>query len=128
MMSSRTGGAAVAVNHNTQAISARLLGERSTIFDIEHTYLFNPTNLAELFRTVGFERVEAFPVANRYALRYWLHMAPIPSGMKRRALSILTKLRLADQKVKLYAGNVAVIARRPLAGPMQNPRLAGVAA
>lgn len=108
------GGAAVCVTHDTAALSARLLGERSPIFDIEHTYLFNRANLAALFRAVGFERVQAFPVANRYALRYWLHLFPLPPGIKPPAQRLLRGLGLAERRVSLRAGNCGVIAYKPL--------------
>jgi SAM-dependent methyltransferase len=104
------GGAAVCVTHNTRALSARLLGERSPIFDIEHTYLFNRSNLATLFKNVGFADVEAFPIANRYSLRYWWHLAPLPGGIKGVGLRMLEKVRLADRKIGLYAGNFGIVA------------------
>ena len=107
------GGVAVCVTHDTKALSARVLGERSPIYDIEHTYLFHRQNLPELFQKAGFDRVEAFGVANNYALRYWLHLAPMPAGLKKVALGLFRGLRLADTPVKLAAGNFGVIARKP---------------
>jgi SAM-dependent methyltransferase len=107
------GGVAVCVTHDTRAMSARLLGERSPIFDIEHTYLFHKGNLPELFRRTGFDRVESFGVSNRYALRYWLHLAPAPARLKRLALGLFQRMRLADVPIRLAAGNFGVIARKP---------------
>jgi SAM-dependent methyltransferase len=106
------GGAAVCVTHNTRAWSAKILGERSPIYDIEHTYLFDHHNLPRLFARAGFAEAESFPVANRYALRYWLHLAPMPRLLKRAALWTLERLWLADRKVNLRAGNFAVVARK----------------
>jgi SAM-dependent methyltransferase len=110
------GGVVVSATHNTRALSARILGERSPIFDIEHTYLFNLDNGRKLFEKAGFEKVETFSFANRYALRYWWHMAPLPKGLKKTALPVWEKLGLADVKIPLYAGNMALIAQKPLAG------------
>jgi SAM-dependent methyltransferase len=107
------GGVAVCVTHDTRALSARILGERSPIFDIEHTYLFHRRNLAELFAKTGFDDVESFRVSNRYELRYWLHLAPIPARLKAFALGLFSRLRLADKRIKLAAGNFGVIARKP---------------
>jgi SAM-dependent methyltransferase len=107
------GGLAVCVTHDTRALSARLLGERSPIFDIEHTYLFHRRNLAKLFEQTGFTEVESFPVRNRYAIRYWLHLAPLPARLKSLALKFLTRLRLADKPIELAAGNFGAIARKP---------------
>ncbi len=109
------GGLAVSVTHNTAAWSAKLLGERSPIYDIEHTYLFNPSNLSRLFAQAGFERSDTFTVSNDYALRHWLHLAPIPAK-KSLLIPFFEKTRLADVRVKLNAGNFGVIARKPLSG------------
>ncbi|MCM2279280.1 MAG: class I SAM-dependent methyltransferase [Oligoflexia bacterium] len=108
------GGIAVCVTHDTQALSARLLGEKSPIFDIEHTYLFNPTNLSRLFARAGFSGMQAFEVANRYALRYWAQLAPMPRGFKSWLLPSLERLRLADVRIKLNAGNFALIGKKSL--------------
>lgn len=107
------GGAAVCVTHDTSAVSARLLGERTPIYDIEHTYLFNPDNMARLFRRAGFEVVETFPIANRYALRHWAHLAPVPRRVRKVVLSVLEHVKLAGLPVPLRAGNFAIVARRP---------------
>lgn len=106
------GGVAVCVTHNTRALSARVLGERSPIFDIEHTFLFAPENLSKLFQSTGFGRVEAFPIANPYALRYWLQLAPVPSAIRRVAQRALETAKLADVRIPLRAGNFAVIGQK----------------
>lgn len=101
------GGVMVSVTHNTQALSAKLLGERSPIFDIEHTYLFNPGNLTQLFEKTGLKKVESFTVANRYALRHWFNLAPVPG--KKAIAPVLEKLKLAGIPIKLNAGNFGVM-------------------
>ncbi|MCM2322893.1 MAG: class I SAM-dependent methyltransferase [Oligoflexia bacterium] len=107
------GGIAVCVTHDTSAFSARVLGERSPIYDIEHTYLFNPANLSRLFAHAGFTEIESFAVANRYSLRYWAHLAPLPLGLKRSILPALERTGLARLPLRLNAGNFAIIARKP---------------
>jgi len=109
------GGVAVCVTHNTRAFSAKILGERSPIYDIEHTYLFNNHNLPALFKRSGFAAAESFAVANRYALRYWLHLAPLPRLLKKTVLWALERLWLADRKINLRAGNFGVVARKAAA-------------
>jgi SAM-dependent methyltransferase len=107
------GGVAVCVTHNTRAFSAKLLGERSPIYDIEHTYLFHPENLAGLFGKVGFGKIETFRVANRYAIRYWLNLLPIPKFLRRGILAFLTALGLSELPVRLNAGNFGIIGVKP---------------
>ena len=103
-------GAAVCVAHDTSAWSARLLGRRSPIFDIQHTYLFNRDNLALLFRSVGFAAVETFPVSNRYRLGYWLRLAPLPLPIKTGLEGALERSKLANRRIRLLAGNLGAIA------------------
>lgn len=108
------GGVAVCVTHNTRAVSARLLGERSPIVDIEHTYLFHPGNLPKLMEKVGLETRAAFPISNPYSLRYWLKLAPLPRPLKSVAGKVMELTGLAQVRIPLRAGNFAVIAQKPL--------------
>jgi len=52
------GGALLIVCHNRRAVSARLMGRRSPIYDIEHLQLFSPTGIRRLLARGGFERIE----------------------------------------------------------------------
>lgn len=104
------GGVAVAITHNTKSISSRILGRKSPILDVEHTYLFNQKNLAQLFKKVGFSSVEAFSISNRYPIRYWVHLCPGPKPLKEKIQS----LKIANKRLKLFAGNIAAIGRKPL--------------
>ncbi len=63
----RPGGVILAFNHNVTAWSARLLGERSPIIDVEHTYLYSPGHNARLFSKAGFEVLSVRPVRNTYS-------------------------------------------------------------
>ena len=109
------GGVAVCVTHDTSALSARVLGEKSPIFDIEHTYLFNPDNMARLFQRAGLTSLDTFPVSNAYALRYWMNLAPLPRAVKGPLASLLERARLADVRLKVNAGNFGIIGQKPKA-------------
>lgn len=106
------GGVAVGVTHDTSALSAKMLGERSPIYDIEHTYLFNRRNVYRMFREAGFDEVHVFSIANRYSARYWFNLFPSPPIVKEPAMRMLEGSRLADVRINLRAGNLAVIGRR----------------
>jgi SAM-dependent methyltransferase len=101
------GGVLISVTHNTKALSAKILGERSPIYDIEHTFLFNPQNLTRLLTKVGFGQVDSFRVSNKYAFRHWLNLAPVPG--KAKLLPLAEKTGLADVKIRLNAGNFAAV-------------------
>ncbi len=108
------GGVVVCITHNTDALSAKLLGRRSPIFDIEHTYLFNLRNIAKLLEQSGYTDVESFPITNAYSARYWLNLLPGPQPLRQGAIRLLDKSPLRNVKLRLRAGNLAAIATKPL--------------
>ena len=78
-------GAVLIACHDRRAFTARVLKQRSPIFDIEHVQLFSPRSMSALLRLAGLERIEVRPLRNRYPLRYWLQLAPIPEASGRRS-------------------------------------------
>jgi hypothetical protein len=66
----KLGGFILCLNHNVEALSARLMKERSPIIDIEHTYLYSPGTIRRLFTRFGFQVKETGGVENRYSLSY----------------------------------------------------------
>jgi SAM-dependent methyltransferase len=105
----QSGGVAICVTHNTKAISARLLGEKSPIFDIEHTYLFNPENMKALFEKIGFKNVTTMRISNRYPILYWFNLFPFPRILKKVLNPILKALGMGKIRLSIPAGNFAVI-------------------
>lgn len=103
-------GIAIFIVHDVDSWSAKLLGESSPIFDIEHIYLFNKQTLRKIFAKNGFEVVEIFEVKNTYSLKYWLAMSPIPA--KTKLVSFLAKLQLANIPLTFPAGNIGIIAKK----------------
>src|SRR5262249_32368211 len=75
----KPGGALLLVCHDRGAWSARLLGRRSPIYDIEHLQLFDRANLRGLLERSGLERIEVRGLVNRYPLGYWLRLARAPA-------------------------------------------------
>lgn len=100
------GGALFIVCHNRRAVSAKLLGRHSPIFDVEHLQLFSPRSLRQLLGESGFANVSVRPVLNTYPIRYWVRLAPIPAGPKARAQEVLGG-RLGSLRLVLPAGNIA---------------------
>lgn len=103
----RRGGALYLVCHNRQAWSARALGRRSPIFDIEHLQLFSPPSLRALLTACGLEEIRVVMVINTYPLGYWLRLLPIPRSIKEPLLRVLRFTRLGALPVPLPAGNMA---------------------
>jgi SAM-dependent methyltransferase len=105
----KPGGAAFFICHNRRALSARLLGRKSPIFDIEHLQLFSPRSARYLLEQNGFTEVRVIKIVNRYPLRYWLRLLPLPQGAKRSLIKMLDHLGLGGLAVAMPVGNIAVI-------------------
>lgn len=109
----RPGGAFVTVTHDYHAPVNRLLGRRSPIIDVEHLQLFSKDSLRHLFQAVGYDqfRVQAF--RNRYSLRYWLRLTPVPAALKRAGDFVMRKTGFARLKLSANVGNLFAAGRKP---------------
>jgi SAM-dependent methyltransferase len=107
----RPGGYALLVMHDQASLSARLLGMRSPIYDIEHLQLFSEAPARFLMSRFKYEDVRVMPIVNRYPIRYWARLSPVPGPFK-QMISSLLRGKLGDTVVALRAGNLAVIGRK----------------
>lgn len=105
----REGGAIFIVSHNYRSLSARLLGLKSPIFDIEHLQLFSPKSALYLLKHAGFVDLKIRTVFNSYPLHYWTKLLPLPARFKSVLVSFLQKARIGRFLICLPAGNLAVI-------------------
>lgn len=108
----KPGGALFLIGHNRRALSAKVLGFKSPIYDVEHLQLFSPASLHRLLASAGFSGVEVRPFLNRYPLDYWARLFPAPAALKRRALRLLSHTPAGRWVVPLPAGNLAAVAYR----------------
>lgn len=102
----KPGGALCIVAHNRRALSARLLGRNSPIFDLEHLQLFSPSSLRQLLESAGLKSVEVKALWNRYPIAYWTRLFPIPMTAKQAVMSALKATRMGSIPVKIPAGNL----------------------
>jgi len=109
----RSGGHILALNHNVCAWPAQLLGERSPIVDIEHTYLYSPATMRAIFAKAGFCESEVHSVRNAYSLAYLTQLAPLPAWLKSRLLATLHAGAAGRIRLTLALGNLCLIARKP---------------
>jgi SAM-dependent methyltransferase len=105
-------GVLLCFNHNVESLSARMLGERSPIIDIEHCYLYSPETMTTLMQTHGFDVVESGAATNTLSLRHLLHLLPSPASLKRGLLSAADWTRIGRLPVRLPLGNLYAIGRR----------------
>ncbi|MBL7893119.1 MAG: class I SAM-dependent methyltransferase [Bacteroidia bacterium] len=107
----KPGGIAYFIVHNEKGLQARLFGEQSPIYDVEHIYLFNKKTLPLITQKAGFNVVKVFNVKNSYPLGYWLRMAPIP--LKKQITAVVGSLRLLNIKIGIYPGNIGIFVQKP---------------
>jgi len=116
----RKGGLLLLLNHNIRSWFPRVLGERCPMYDIEHIYLFDKKTVAQLLRNNGFEVVGVRNIPNSYTLSYAVKMFPFPQVLKRLALSLCEKAGIASFCIRLPAGNMVTIGRKPEAAVSLN--------
>lgn len=108
----RKGGVFITVTHDYRGIVNRILGKRSPIIDIEHMQIFSKASVLELFRRSGFERVETIGFSNRYSLRYWLRIAPLPNVIKVPLRLLFSMPLIRNVKIAINAGNTLTVGYR----------------
>jgi hypothetical protein len=80
--------------------------------DIEHLQLFNPRALRTLLLGCGFQQISVTAFSNRYPLRYWLRLLPLPAGIKRFLNRRLWRADLFAMPISLPVGNVLAVGRK----------------
>ena len=107
------GGLVLCINHDVKAFSARWLGERSPIVDIEHTYLYSPATMSRIFSAHGYQVRGAGPVYNRYSLHYLFRLLPLPPTLKRNGLGWLERSRVGRWRASVPLGNLYFVGQKP---------------
>ena len=110
----KPGGLFFIVAHDRRAFSARVMGTKSPIFDIEHLQLFDkPTGVA-LLRNAGFDSIKVRPVHNKYPIDYWLKLFPLPGTVKSSVRRLAGISGIGNRLLSLPAGNLAVVGQKPI--------------
>lgn len=110
----KPGGTILFLNHNAKAFSAKILGKRSPIIDIEHTYLYDPQTLSQFVEKMGFSVIESGAVKNQYSLGYVLRLLYLPKPIKKAFINLVEKTPLKHIKGSFPLGNMYLIAQKPL--------------
>ena len=108
----RPGGAVLLIAHDRRALSAKLLGRRSPIFDLEHLQLFSRPSARRLLEAAGFVDIEVRRVVNRYPLQYWLKLFPLPVALKRSLIDASKATGIGSVPIAVAAGNLAALGFR----------------
>jgi SAM-dependent methyltransferase len=105
-------GVVLCITHNIDAPSAKILGEKCPMIDIEHIYLFNKKTLRQIFSRNGFEVIEVFDVANIFPIWYYLRMFPLPGSLKDGLIRLSRIIGIGKTRIRMKVGNIGIIARR----------------
>lgn len=105
----RPGGMLLTVTHNFRAPLARVLGQRSPIYDIEHLQLFSPRSLTRLYHQSGFSDIEVRSLRNAYPLSYWLKLMPLPKSIKKSLLAKAPKYKIGRAIIAANVGNIVAV-------------------
>ncbi len=108
----KPGGVFVTVSHNFRSYSARIMGSKSPIYDIEHLQLFSLTSMTGMLKKCGFSEIKVYPVTNTYPLHYWMKMLPMPLSLKKASIGLSKKVKLGYLKVPFFAGNMLACCRK----------------
>ena len=97
------------VCHDRLGIVNRVLRTKSPIFDLEHQQIFTKTGVGKLFERLGLEIVSSKSFSNRYTLKYWIRLLPMPNKVRK----ILNKLppKILGLKLSVNVGNLIIIGR-----------------
>ena len=99
--------------HNELAWSARLLGKKSPIIDVEHTYLFSKKSAEALFIKAGFIDVKSRSYSNYYSLNYILQLVPFFTNIRKWILQSSFGFILTKLKIRAPLGNILVCGTKP---------------
>jgi 2-polyprenyl-3-methyl-5-hydroxy-6-metoxy-1,4-benzoquinol methylase len=109
----RPGGAFVTITHDYHSVVNRLLGKRSPIIDIEHMQLFSNQSIQALFKRTNYVDITAQSFVNRYALSYWLRLAPLPVSLKPKIEASMRMIGLDKLKMSIAVGNTLAVGYKP---------------
>ncbi len=108
----REGGIVLCISHNLGASTNKLLGRRSPIIDIEHTYLFDKKTMTRICEEAGLVVRSFTPLWNTHTIRHWVELFPFPRPLKKLLLRIMRTLRISELFIRLPAGNFVVVAQK----------------
>ncbi len=115
----KPGGFILSYHHDVSSLSATLLGEKSPIFDIEHTYLYDHRTSCLLLEKNGFIVRKAYSPLNVLSLYHLAWLSPLPTLMKNFLLkeNAFSKQMLHSIKVEIPLGNTCIIGQKPRSVP-----------
>ena len=109
----RKDGLLLAMNHDSRSLTAKIFGEYSPIFDIEHIFLFDKKTMRMILEKNGFRIIDVKDIKNNFTIGHSLKIFPWPKGLKWiRRLIPRIPTKLANQNIKVGWWNILSIAKK----------------
>lgn len=109
----RKGGIFLSINHNIRSWFPKLLGKKSTMYDIEHIHLFDLSTMTKILEKHNFEPLVVKNIKTSYCLDYVIKMFPLlPNKMKENLLSVLSSRSINNFCFQVSIGNMVAISKR----------------
>jgi SAM-dependent methyltransferase len=105
------GGLVYCIAHDFGSFGVKLAGSRHPIVNAGHLVLFDRKTIRALFEK-HFSVIDVFPIVNRYSVRYWLSLVPLPDRIKSAVTAILDRTGLSKVNLSLSMGNMGIIAKK----------------
>lgn len=103
-------GKIILVTHNCEHLLHKFLGKKSPIIDVEHLQLFSSKSIFQILDINNFTNIEIFNLKNKYNLKYWVSLLPLPYIIKKMIIKILNFLGFHNFKLRLDVGNIMIVA------------------
>jgi 2-polyprenyl-3-methyl-5-hydroxy-6-metoxy-1,4-benzoquinol methylase len=108
----KDGGFILATNHNAKSFSAKIMGEKSPIIDIGHTYLYDLTTMKKIFEKNNFFVHNVFSIKNVVSIERLIQLLPMESTKTDKILKLGNLLGINKFLLKLSLGNLGIIAQK----------------
>jgi nucleoside-diphosphate-sugar epimerase/transketolase N-terminal domain/subunit/2-polyprenyl-3-methyl-5-hydroxy-6-metoxy-1,4-benzoquinol methylase len=101
-----------AYNHDVESYTAKIFGEKSPIFDIEHTFLYSEETIKKLFKKNSFFVNSVIKPTNLVSIKHLMWLLPLPNVIK---MFLLKQNNLIlGSSFRLPLGNIAITAQKKL--------------
>jgi len=106
----KKGGYMLSFNHDVNSFTNRLLGGKSPIIDIEHTFFYSPSSIKKIFEKNKFDVTEIKSPTSIISLKYFFWLLPLPQNLKQKILN--SKSLFFKKNIKLKLGNLCIQAQK----------------
>jgi SAM-dependent methyltransferase len=111
----RPGGLLILVTPDADALSVRLLGGRSPLFDLRHTYLFSRRTLGQLAATAGYIQVTGGRLVTTYPLGHWVRTSGLPRAVTAAAEGMMKVVGVTGKPASFAGRDLFMVFRKPIA-------------